>query len=234
MCANFGLLLLSHTLYISPTTHNPFSTSNTMSVSTQYNRPASSQTPTIASKSAPIQRFGLNPTEPDIVIHPYSHLEEGRVRTRVQEAARKLSASHNLTEVREVVKRLARPHKTELRKELKSGTGNMTAWTKIVGEAMKGYCGKTEASITVCHTFSDFQQVVADNPELVDEKSAKTGEVTQHLSEAPTAPEDSPAEEKFLGYYDSDPGQCEDGDSNDGEETVSHKIRGTNRGWDSD
>jgi hypothetical protein len=233
MCANFRLLLLSHILHISPTTHTPFPTQDTMSVPTKHTLPASSYIPTDGSK----QTFGPKGTEPDVVLLPRVYVPprgpKARVRINIRDRAENPLASQKSTGLDKEVTQVAVKHHRELRKEWEKQDGSVSVLTKSIGEAVKEHCDKSKVSVAVCYNWDDYQSVLAQNPDLVDERSAKR-EARQKLSENHTASVEGSPETKFLGYYDSDPGQCEDGDSNDGEETASHKIKKTNRGWDSD
>jgi hypothetical protein len=118
------------------------------------------------------------------------------VHTRVRQAASTPSASKDLTDLRELIKDLSGSYHEKLRDELKTGDGRDTAWSERVEKAVRQNCdSESKLSVAVCYDYNDYRRVLAENPDLVEEKSAKTEEARQPLSETPTVSEPSVAEE---------------------------------------
>jgi hypothetical protein len=221
MSANVGLPLLSHifhTFHISPTTHNPFSTPDTMSSSIQPTLPTSSSDPNEAS----IQRFGANPFDPDMIVQPNLRLNEKR--NKLQHKIKRGSCKPSLDEddfkeFRKVHEKLISSKREELWADLRSQMG--TAKSKTIQKELTRYCEKSGLSIIACFTLPDYIRLVEERPDWVTVHGAERGDFARHLSDLSIAPEEPCTQsnhnpppsryedfEKRGRYTASDPGQC--------------------------
>jgi hypothetical protein len=209
LSANFGLLSLSHTLYISPTTHNPFSTPNTMSASTQHSDPDSSHFP----EDSSMQTFGPK-NKPDIVIRPRkTNTRKGKsVRTDIEDAACAPWAFDELGEVEQRVKNLKDIYLQEMWSGSQTVDGSRTGLREKVQTAIgprydESNPSRPNVTVFVCYNGDQYRQVLKNNPHLVDWKSSKRGAIGEDLSETPTVSKPSVAEDANPDDYHSHRGR---------------------------
>jgi hypothetical protein len=202
---------------VSPTTHNPFWTPDTMSSSIQPTLPISSSDPTEAS----IQRFGPNPFDPVMIVEPKLRLNEPRnqMQHKIRRGSCKPSSEDDLKEFRKVYESLTRSKREELWDDLRNQRG--PAESQTIRDELTRYCDESGLSIIACFTLPDYIRLVEKRPDWVTVYGAERESFARHLSDLSIAPEEpciqgdhDPPPSRYEDFEErgrytaSDPGQC--------------------------
>ena len=185
-------------IHVSPTTHNPILTPDTMSSSILNTLPPPSSDPFEAS----IQRFGANPFDPDIIVQPRLRLSQKtrrRLQHEVKRGSCRPSREDDFKQFHKVFEDLTKSKRKELWADLDSPKG--TAESQTIQQELTRYCKESGLSIIACFTLPDYIRLVKERPDWVTVHGAKRESFARHLSNLSIAPE-----ETYIQGYRQDPG----------------------------